>query len=405
MTFRVCVVSPLYHPNLGGLGRQAQLLTERLRRAGVDLFVIARKMTLDDGVPSSSEVEVIRVPSLYPRWHILEEISVKNVMISLVFSFGCLRALVRHRKRYDIVHFHGASLPLIFSLPFLGRMEKKVVAKVAAANLGTEAGSFSGRYWFLGTLLARLVRRVDAFVAISEEIRKGLRADGVAPERIHRIDNFIDTSLFCPPGPKEKDRLKNELGYAGKMLVLYAGRLVTRKGVEHLLKAWKGLAAEHPDARLLLLGDGPLLGSLAERAEHLGITDTVCFAGRVRDVPRYLRAADLFVLPSVQEGMPNSMLEAMACGLPAVATRIGGVVDVVGERECAWLVEPGKWESLREGMSKMLAEKDFRDRLSVTALETIREKYSLESRVNRYLELYQSCMVQPNPGSASQSGT
>jgi len=402
MTLRVCVVSPLYHPNLGGLGRQAQLLTERLRKAGVELFVIARKMEVDDGVSFSPDVEVIRVPSLFPQWHILEEISLKNVLISLVFSLGCLRTLVRRRKRYDIVHFHGASLPLIMALPFLIWMEKKVVAKVAAANLGTEAGSLSGRYWFLGTLLARLLRRADAFVSISEEIRQGLRADGVAPERIHRIDNFIDTSIFYPPGPGDKDHLKEALGYRGKLLVLYSGRLVPRKGVEYLLKAWKGLTTEHPDARLLLLGDGPLQGSLTEMAEDLGITDTVRFAGRVGDVPRYLRAADLFVLPSVQEGMPNSMLEAMACRLPAVATRIGGVVDVVGEQGYAWLVEPGRWESLREGMDKMLTEKDLRDRLSVTALDTIREKYSLESRVSRYLRLYQNCLVQADPGPASQ---
>jgi len=392
MTLRVCVVSPLYHPNLGGLGRQAQLLTERLRKAGVVLFVIARKMTVDDGVSFSSDVEVIRVPSLFPQWHILEEISLKNVMISTVFSIGCILALVRHRKRYDIVHFHGASLPLFFALPFLKWMGKKVVAKVAAANLGTEAGSLSGRYWFLGALLARLMRRADAFVAISEEIREGLIRDGVSPERIHRIDNFIDTSLFFPPGPEEKDHLLDELGYRGKLLVLYSGRLVPRKGVEYLLKAWKEITVEHPDARLLLLGDGPLLGSLAEMAEHLEISDTVRFAGRIGDVPRYLRAADLFVLPSMQEGMPNSLLEAMACGLPAVATRIGGVVDVVGERGCAWLVEPGRWESLREGMGKMLSEKDLRNRISAAALDTIRENYSLESRVSRYLDLYQSCL-------------
>lgn len=392
MTLRVCVVSPLYHPNLGGLGRQAQLLTERLRKAKVDLFVIARKMTVDDGVSFSSDVEVIRVPSLFPQWHILEEISLKNVMISMVFSIGCMLALVRHRKRYDIVHFHGASLPLFFALPFLKWMGKKVVAKVAAANLGTEAGSLSGRYWFLGALLASLMRRADAFVAISEEIREGLIRDGVSPQRIHRIDNFIDTSLFFPPGPEEKDHLMEELGYRGKLLVLYSGRLVPRKGVEYLLIAWKEITVEHPDARLLLLGDGPLLGSLAEMTEHLEISDTVRFAGRIGDVPRYLRAADLFVLPSMQEGMPNSLLEAMACGLPAVATRIGGVVDVAGERGCAWLVEPGRWESLREGMGKMLSEIDLRNRISAAALDTIRENYSLESRVNRYLDLYQSCL-------------
>lgn len=388
MTPRVCVVSALYHPNLGGLGRQAMLLTERLRKEGVDLFVVSRKMK---GMPSagfSPDVEVVRVPCLFPKIHVFEEVSFKHIVLSISYSVGIAAALVRRRSRYEIVHFHGASIPLFVSLPFLKWMGKKIVAKVAAANLGTEAGALSGRYCLLGDLLARMTRSVDAFVAISDEIRDGLLKDGVRPERIHRISNFVDPGMFHPPAPGERERLKAALGYAGKMLVLFAGRLVPRKGVEYLLRAWKGVSSGFPDARLLILGDGPLRGRLEEIASGLGISETARFPGRVDDVPAYLRAADVFVLPSLQEGLPNSLLEAMASGLPVVATRIGGSADVVTEGENAILVPPADDRLLGEALSTLLREPEVRARLSAAARDTIRTSYSLESRAARYLELY-----------------
>jgi len=389
---RVCVVSALYHPDLGGLGRQAQLLSERLRKEGVELFVIARKMEVNGRAAFSPSVEVVRVPSLFPKHHILEEISLKNILISVVFSLGCLGVLIRRRKSYDLVHFHGASIPLFVALPFLKWMGKKVVAKVAAANLGTEAGSLSGRYCGIGDLLARLVRRVDGFVAISEEIREGLLRDGIPPGRIHRIDNFVDSTVFFPPAAGEQENLKEIFGYSGKTLVLFSGRMVPRKGVGHLLGAWKEVIREHPGARLLLLGEGPLLGDLRMMATGLGIEDIVCFKGRVGNVPDYLRAADLYVLSSLQEGMPNALLEAMACGLPAVASRIGGVVDVANDREEAILVPPGDPACLAGGIAIILSDPVLRERLSKGAVRRIESSFSLESRVQMYFSLY-SCVL------------
>lgn len=385
---RVCVVSALYHPNLGGLGRQAQLLTERLRAEGVELFVVARRMAGTPPASFSPDVEVLRVPTPWPRVHILEESSVRNLVISLAFSLGCAARLVRHRRRYDLVHFHGASVPLLVALPILKLLRKRVVAKVAAAHLGTEAGALRGRYAGVGTLLAWLTRGVDAFVAISDEIRDGLLRDGIEPGRIHRIDNFVDTATFHPPAPGEKERLKEKLGYAGQLLVLYAGRLVPRKGVDHLLHAWARVASAHPEARLLLLGEGPLREELEALSRNLGVADSARFGGAVSNVPEYLRAADLFVLPSLQEGMPNSLLEAMGCGLPCVATRIGGVVNVAEEGQNVRLVPPADPGALAGALNLVLGDPGLRERLATSALQTIRGRFTQEQRAPAYLRLY-----------------
>ena len=388
MTPRVCVVSALYHPNLGGLGRQAMLLTERLRDAGVELFVVSRRM---EGMPPadfSPNVEVIRVPCLFPKIHVFEEVSFRHILLSLSYSAGIAAELVRRRRRYDVVHFHGASIPLFVSLPFLKMMGKKVVAKVASANRGTEAGALAGRYWFVGDLLARMMRSVDAFVAISDEIREGLVRDGIPPERIYRIANFVDAQTFHPPATGETERLKAQLGYAGRTVVLFAGRLVPVKGIESLLEAWRKVSADFPGARLLLLGDGVSRQGLIALAEKLGISGTVRFEGRVDDVPVYLRSADIFVLSSLKEGMPNSLLEAMASGLPSVASRVGGVPDVAEDGRNALLVPPGDAGALAGALARLLGDGALRARLAAAALEAMRERYGLESRVRQYRELY-----------------
>jgi len=191
---------------------------------------------------------------------------------------------------------------------------------------------------------------VDAFIAITEEIEKGLREDGFPGEKIKRIPNFIDISIFGPATAEEKEHLKNKLGLGGKPYVIFTGRFIQRKGINFLLSAWKKVADGVADARLILLGDGLLLGEMKTLARELGIWDSVDFREHVYEVPDFLRAADIFILPSLQEGMPNSLLEAMACGIAPVGTSIGGVVDIIKQGENGILVEPGDVNSLADGI-------------------------------------------------------
>lgn len=385
---RVCVVSALYHPSLGGLGRQAQLLTEGLARAGVELFVLSRRMVDTPPGQFARDVEVIRVPALFPRVHLLEDRTLRNLAVSLSFSLRLVCELVRRRHRYDLVHFHGASVPLIVSVPFLKVMGKPVLAKVAAANLGTEAGALAGRYRGLGSALAALLRPVDGWAAISDEIRAGLLRDGVRPERIHRLDNVVDTERFCPVPEARRDELRARLGLVGLEAVVFSGRLVARKGLETLLRAWPTVARARPRARLLVLGDGEARREYQELAQALGVAASVGFLGHLGDVTPYLQAADLFVLPSFQEGMPNALLEALACGVPTVATRIGGVVDIAAAQEWATLVGAGDTPALARALGEWLAEPARLRALGRKAAEAVAARFGLATRVTEYRDLY-----------------
>ena len=395
---KVCVVSPLYHPSLGGLGRQAQLLTERLEEEGVDIFVIARRMKGMPHAEFSHKVRVHRVGSLKPGLHNFEKVTALNLLVSLNFSLSCAYKLFLKRREYSIVHFHGASLPLFCAIPLLKLLRKRVVAKVASAELGIEAGSLKGRYGGVGRVILTLLRAVDIFVATTAEIEGGLAKDGFGKMQIERIPNFIDPHLFMPASPEVKRKIKAEMGVGTAPLVTFSGRFIPRKGIVYLLEAWREVIHDFPDAKLLLLGDGPLMESMKRKAATLGIGGSVIFQGHVHQVTDFLRGTDLFVLPSLQEGMPNSLLEAMACGLPVVATRIGGGIDIINSGDNGILVKPGDTKDLALGIVNILKDKEHATSLAARGLQTVRESYSLDSIAPRYLALYERIVPPSLPG-------
>jgi glycosyltransferase involved in cell wall biosynthesis len=374
--FRVCVVCPVYHPGLGGIGRQAVSLTTELHKRGLNIFVITRKLK---NVPSfSSEVKSIRLWAARPSVYRIEAKTFLNILTSATFSVNLLYTLIKKKKDYDIVHFHGASIPLITTLPFLKILKKKVIAKVSSAKLGIEAGSFYGRYGFLGKFFISLLKNVNVFVAISNEIEEGLICEGYDKNRIHRIPNFVDLTLFHP-------------GYERSGLnktIVFSGALERRKGVHILLEAWKTIHKEFPDVHLIILGDGPEKAYLHAMAKDLNISDSITFKGQVNNVTDYLHNAYIFVLPSLQEGLPNSLLEAMACGLPVIASKIGGVIDIVENGRSGILFEPGNISDLTYAIRTLLENDEVRNKLRTEAVKRIAEKFSIDRIAEEYIILY-----------------
>lgn len=389
---RVCVVSPLYHPSLGGLGRQAMLLTERLAEEGVRIFVIARRMKGMPPAVFNPRVKIYRAWSVKPYLHNFEKLSIVNLLTTLTFALSCACLLFRHRKKYEIVHFHGASLPLLVNLPVAKLLRKKVIAKIAAAKLGTEAGALRGKYFGLGNAMAGVLHGIDGLVATTGEIEQGLLHDGFAAEKIKRISNFIDFASFSPPEPDQIIGMKEKAGFGQNRIVVFSGRFIERKGIPFLLQAWQSLYNDFPDARLVFLGDGPLLADMRRMAGELGIENSVQFRGHVPRVKNLLQAADIFVFPSLQEGMPNSLLEAMACGLPPVATRIGGVEDIIVDGENGILIEPADVASLAAGLRRLLADEKLASTMASRASQTIQDHYSLDGTIPKYLALYRSLL-------------
>jgi glycosyltransferase involved in cell wall biosynthesis len=166
-------------------------------------------------------------------------------------------------------------------------------------------------------------------------------------------------------------------------------RLVSQKGHEVLLQALTAL----PEVTALFAGDGPLRGELELRARQLGVADRTVFLGNVQDVPGLLARADLFVLTSVNEGLPLSILEAMAAGLAVVATRVGGTPEVVVDEGTGLLVAPGDPGSTAAAIRRLMKDDGLRDRLGRNGQLVVRERFRAERMVEDVITLYEELLA------------
>jgi len=297
-------------------------------------------------------------------------------MITLVFL----------RKRYNIVQFYGGSLPLLICLPLLKILNKKIIVKLSGAKRGMEAGSLEGS--ILKPLLSPLFSSVDRFIAVSEELKNRLLNEKYPEKNVVKIPNGVDIKLFYSYDTKEKEKLRKSLELSDKKVFVYSGRLTGGKGLETLVEAMKLVAESVPTAYLLLLGDGEIKDKLKEEAKFYSVSDKVCFKGNVDNVSEFLNVSDFFVFPSYSEGLPNSLLEAMACGLPVIASRIGGVVDVVEDGRSGILFEPGDVSGLASAMIRLIEDVELRQRLGIEARKKIVEDFSIDRVADRYIKLY-----------------
>jgi glycosyltransferase involved in cell wall biosynthesis len=191
--------------------------------------------------------------------------------------------------------------------------------------------------------------RSDAVVALAPENVEEMEALGFPAERIFPMTNGVSTERFRP------DAGGDAAPREGPPRAVFMGRLAPEKGLADLLSAWDAVRDRAPGARLEIYGDGPQGPELQALAAGLGVQEAVTFHGDTRDVRGALLAADVLVLPSYSEGNSNAMLEAMACGLPVVAYRVGGAELMVGPAGAEWLVDVGDRAGLADRLGGLLA--------------------------------------------------
>lgn len=210
------------------------------------------------------------------------------------------------------------------------------------------------------------------------------------PERkLVVIPNFVRTAETPCREPVARAAVRSELGLRDDSAAVVAvGRLERYKGHHVLLEAFARLAPDRSSAQLFLAGDGPCREGLESQARSLGIAERTRFLGSRSDVPRLLQGMDLFVLPSLVEGMPNALLEAMAAGLAAVATRVSGSEDLVVPGETGWLVPPGEPEPLAAALAEALADPDRCAAMGAAARRRAEVEFDETVIVPRYLDLY-----------------
>ncbi len=230
----------------------------------------------------------------------------------------------------------------------------------------------------------------DLIVAVSHEVKQSLvQRRGIPAGKIRVIHYGVDLEQFHPNGRDALVEKRREIGLGPEsFLIGTVARLEVWKGHRYLIEAFAPLAESFPDAHLVFVGEGTLRPELEAQARALRLAHRVFFLGARQDVAEWLNAIDLFVLPSISEGLPNVLLEAMACCKPVIATRIGGVPELVQSGENGFLVPPGEAAPLREVLRQVLAHRAQLNRLALSGRATVESSFSLQQQVAAFEETF-----------------
>ena len=281
-----------------------------------------------------------------------------------VFAGLRLRRLVR-KGAYQVIHFHTARAHALS--PWLrGLRVKRVVTRRMDYRVR------SGR-------IARFLYEdnVDAVVAISQGVHSALRAGGVSPARLHVIPSGIDTARFTIAGNRRAHQRTAQGIAPDERVVLAVGALAERKGHHTLLRAATLLQRNGLRLCYLICGDGPLRTTLEREAQALGLAGAVRFLGFCSDVVNYLAVADVFVHVPLWEGLGVAVIEALAAGLPVVASRVGGIPELIEEGRSGLLVPPQEPTMLAAAVERVVRDLPWAKALGITGQSFVRSRYDV----------------------------
>ena len=290
--------------------------------------------------------------------------------------------------------------PTILHTYNLAAVEYAFIASLAGvpvrvhAEHGRDAGDPDGKNRKHNLLRRLLVPFIDRYVPVSGDLHQWLKTVvGIPDAKIALIDNGVDNTRFTPaPAPPHALSPGAWSAQPGCFVIGTVGRLQTVKNQAALVEAFirlRALApAEAARLRLVIVGDGPLRAALAQQVCAAGIGEQVWLAGARGDIAELMRTFSVFALPSMAEGMPVTLLEAMACGLPVVASRVGGIPELVLENNTGMLVPPDDPQALAEALAHYLRQPALVRQHGAAGRARIEARYSIEVMLSGYTNLY-----------------
>ena len=233
-----------------------------------------------------------------------------------------------------------------------------------------------------------LLKFLDKIIAVSEPVREEILKSGILPEKVKFIQNGIDTSKYINRNSLNHIREEFQIPLNSKVVGI-VGRLTSEKGHALLFEAARDLVKKHPDIYFLVVGDGPLLNDLKKSTETL----PVIFAGFRKDMPDIYSAMDISILPSLNEGMPMVLLEAMASGKSVIATDVGDVGKVIEHRKNGILIQKKNANEISDALSYILTNEEEAKQMSIRAQKKIQDHYSSEGMAKKYIETYRKIQI------------
>jgi len=278
----------------------------------------------------------------------------------------------------DLVHTHGYKADIYGFLATRG-LGLPLLSTCHPWTHDTDAICF---YEYLDALF---LRRFDAVVGVSDAIANSLRRSGIRDSKIHVIDNGIDLPLFS----QARATLAHKNRKGPNLVVGTVGRLVPQKGMEYFLRAARDVLLDCADVFFVVIGSGPDREKLEKMARELAIEQNVAFTGHCTDMPSAYAFMDIFVLASIDEGMPMAILEALASRKPVVATSVGAVPRLIVPEKTGLLVAPRDVQALKLAILRLLNDSSLRSQLGSAGKALVRRAHSSNIMAKNYLQLYE----------------
>jgi glycosyltransferase involved in cell wall biosynthesis len=385
---RIKLLRVIARLNMGGPALHVAYLTAGLRERGYETTLAAGSLARGEDsmafVADDLGVDVVRIEELG------REISpLRDVMATIR-----LARLIR-RERPDILHTHTAKAGTVGRVAALLAGSRRPPIVVHTFHGHVLRGYFGpARSLFFRLLERWLASRTTALVAVSPQVRDDLVSLGVAPrERFVVIRLGIELGERVAAEQNGRAESRRYLGIPGdRFAVGWIGRMTAVKRTDDVLVAFRRLRDSGVDACLCMVGDGPDRLQLERRAHELGVVRDTLFLGYQEDVAPFYAAFDALVLPSGNEGTPVSAIEALAAGRPVVATRVGGVPDVVRDGEDGFLVEPGATDDLADRLERLARDPGLRERMGSEGRARVVPRYAVDRLVDDVDRLYRSLL-------------
>ncbi len=355
----ICLLGQ-YPPHIGGVSSHTYLLSRELVERGDKVYVLTyphpeikdSKNGIKDITPEikdkNPDLENIHVETA-------PTVNVKGLRGSLFFISAIFK-LIQMVRKHDIqlIHAHFLMPPGLIAVIVAGMMNKKVAVTVHGSDIFILASNP-----LLRTIIKYVLRKADYVAVVDNALKEKLielNVDGLE-DKVKVTHNAVDLEKF---NTHIKSDFTEEMGLdPQKPAILFVGNLVPQKGLKYLLQAKKMMKSP---AELVIVGDGPLMGELQETVKNEK-TENVHFTGARRDVDQIMPTADVFVLPSISEGFPITLLEAFASGLPAVATSVGGIKDLITS-DVGLMVQPADPAALGEALDKLIKDDKLREKMA-----------------------------------------
>lgn len=379
---KVALFTDYYPPHLGGGVEQVvSNLASGMSKRGHDVRVFTLRTC--GGEAYEEQPDGVRVY----RANALQLTKVLGMQSSLSRELYDLARKALQDEPADVLHAHNR---FFFSSLVAARLSEKSRAPlVTTLHLGSLSDlPMSMRLPSMAyerTLGRYVVNHSERLIAVSKAVAKYAPHYGASAKKLTVVPNAVDTSLFYPED-------EHEPRWDGRLRVGFVGRLIANKGPQYLLEAAPALLTTHPRAEIVLAGDGPMRPALEARARSLGIQDKVTFLGNRTDVADVLRGCDIFVRPSLMEGMPLTVLEAMACGVPVVATPVGGTPEVVQDEHTGLLVPTADVGELSIALVRLAQQQQLRERLGEAGRRLVCSDFTWDGVVEKNLEVYRQAV-------------